>query len=140
MTISTKSNTIGHDGIVQKSDNNSVTVKILSESACSGCHAEGVCSLSGKEEKIVVVSGVYNVSPGDNVTVLMEQSTGYAAVILGYVLPVILVISVLIILASLSDSELTAGIGSIAMLIPYYFILWLFRRRISKKFTFTIKT
>ena len=140
MTISTKSNTIRHDGIVQKSDNNSVTVKILSESACSGCHAEGVCSLSGREEKIVVVSGVYNVSPGDNVTVLMEQSTGYAAVILGYVFPVILVISVLIILASLSDSELTAGIGSIAILIPYYIILWLFRRRISKKFTFTIKT
>jgi sigma-E factor negative regulatory protein RseC len=140
MTRSAKSNIIGHDGIVQKSDNNSVTVKILSKSACSGCHAEGVCSLSGREEKIVVVSGVYNVSPGDNVTVLMEQSTGYAAVILGYVIPVILVISVLIILASLSDSELTAGIGSIAMLIPYYFILWLFRKRISKKFTFTIKT
>lgn len=140
MTISVKSNIIGHDGIVQKFDSNSVTVKILSECACSGCHAEGACSLSGREEKIVEVSGVYNVSPGDNVTVLMEQSTGYAAVILGYVLPVILVISVLIILASLSDSELTAGIGSIAILIPYYFIIWLFRKRISKKFTFTIKT
>jgi sigma-E factor negative regulatory protein RseC len=139
MTRSTKSDTIGHDGIVQKHDSNSVTVKILSESACSDCHAEGACSLSGKKEKIIEVHGSYNVVPGDNVTVLMKQSTGYTAVFLGYVIPLILLITMLVILASLSDSELIAGIGSIAILIPYYFLVWLFRNRINKKFTFTIK-
>jgi sigma-E factor negative regulatory protein RseC len=139
MTIPEKSKIIGHDGVVQKSDSNSVTVKIISESACSACHAEGICSLSGREEKIVEVSGYYNVAPGDNVTVLMKQSNGFRAVLLGYVLPLILLISVMIILASFSDSELITGTGAIASLIPYYLIIWLFRKRISKKFSFTIK-
>jgi positive regulator of sigma E activity len=123
---------IEHDGIVQRSDNNSVTIKILSVSACAGCHAEGSCSLSGMEEKNVE-------TPGDHVTVVMKKSAGYAAVMLGYVFPLILLILVLIILASSGVSELEAGLGAISVLIPYYFILWVFRKRISKKFTFTIK-
>jgi sigma-E factor negative regulatory protein RseC len=130
---------IEHEGIVKSSDNKSVTVSIISSSACSGCHAESFCSLSGKEEKVVEVAGSYNVSPGDIVKVLMKQSSGYKAVFLGYVLPLILVLLMLIILASLSVPELTAGLGSIAVLVPYYLLLFLFRDRIGRKFTFTLR-
>lgn len=130
---------IEHEGIVKSSDNKSVTVSIISSSACSGCHAEGMCSLSGKEEKIVEVPGIYSVSPGENVKVLMKQSSGFAAVLLGYVLPLVMVLAVLIILVSASVPELTAGIGSVAVLVPYYLILYLFRNRMNKKFTFTLK-
>jgi sigma-E factor negative regulatory protein RseC len=130
---------IEHEGIVKSSDNKSVTVSIISSSACSGCHAEGMCSLSGKEEKIVEVPGIYSVLPGENVKVLMKQSSGFAAVLLGYVLPLVMVLAVLIILVSASVPELTAGIGSVAVLVPYYLILYLFRNRMNKKFTFTLK-
>ena len=138
--MSDKYESIEHDGIVQKSDNKTITVKISSESACSGCHAEGSCSLSGREEKIVEITGEYNFNPGDNVTVLMKKSMGYTALLLGYVFPFILVIAVLIFLVMLSVPEATAGLGSIAILIPYYFMLWLFRKRINNKFTFTLKS
>ena len=138
--MSDKYESIEHDGIVQKSDNKTITVKISSESACSGCHAEGSCSLSGREEKIVEITGEYNFNPGDNVTVLMKKSMGYAALLLGYVFPFIIVIAVLVVLIMSSVSEATAGLGSIASLIPYYFMLWFFRKRINNKFTFTIKS
>jgi sigma-E factor negative regulatory protein RseC len=131
---------IEHNGTVQKSDNKSVTVKITSESACSGCQAGGSCTLAGREEKIIEVQGTYNVNPGDNVTVLMKKSMGYSAVLLGYVLPFILVITVLIVLVSAAVPEAAAGIGSIAVLIPYYLTLWFFKKRINNKFTFTIKS
>jgi sigma-E factor negative regulatory protein RseC len=131
--------TIEHAGIVQKSDNISVTVIISSESACSGCHAEGFCSLSGKEDKIIDIPGRYNVEPGQTVTVLMKKSMGYSAVMLGYVVPLILVIALVIILGSMSLPELITGLGSIAVLVPYYLILWLFRKRINNNFRFTIK-
>ena len=131
--------TIDHTGIVQKTDNNSVTVLISPSSACSGCHAEGSCNLSGKEEKIVEVHGSYDVKPGDMVTIVMEQSMGYVALFLGYILPVVPVISILIILISKDVPELIAGLSSIAILIPYYTILFFFRRRINEKFTFTLK-
>jgi positive regulator of sigma E activity len=137
--MSANSGSIEHDGIVKSSDKKSVIVTISAPSACSGCHAEGMCSLSGRKEKTVEIPGVHNVLPGDSVTILMKQSTGYSAVFLGYVLPLILVVASLIILVSLSVTELAAGIGSLALLIPYYLTLYFFRNRIDKKFTFTLK-
>jgi len=134
-----KAECIEHDGIVQESGNGSVTVKILSASACSGCHAEGSCTMSGKEEKVIDVTGSYNVIPGDKVTILMQQSAGFAALLLGYIIPLLLVVTLLIILISASVNELTAGLCSIGILVPYYFILRLLREQIGKKFTFTIK-
>jgi sigma-E factor negative regulatory protein RseC len=131
--------TIEHDGIVQRSDTKSVTVKISSASACSGCHAGNSCTLSQTEEKIIDVPGYYNVSPGDTVTVLMKKTMGYSAVFLGYLFPLVLVVIMLIILTSLKLPEFVAGAASVSVLIPYYLILFLFRKQISKKFTFTIK-
>lgn len=131
--------TIQHDGIVKKVDSKSVVVSISSNSACSGCHAEGICNISGKEEKIVEVKGRYNVSPGDTVTVLMEQSTGYKAVVLSYLIPLVIVIAGLIALNSLSASELAGGLVSISLLLPYFLILYLFRKKINRSFTFSLK-
>jgi sigma-E factor negative regulatory protein RseC len=131
---------INHEGIVQKNSGNSVIVSISSVSACSGCHAEGSCNLSGREEKIIEVTGSYDVKPGDNVTILMRQSLGHSAVFLGYFLPFILVITTLIIVHSTKASELVTGLTSIAILIPYYTVLYLFRKRIGRKFTFTLKS
>lgn len=137
--MSEKFDTIEHEGIVQKSDNESVTVSIISSAACSGCHAEGMCSLSGKQEKIIDIPGEYQVLPGDLVTVRMKQSSGHTAVFFGYVMPLILLTAILIILISLSAPELIAGLGALAVLIPYYLLLYIFRNRISRKFIFTLK-
>lgn len=130
---------IEHEGIVRSNCNNSVTVSIVSASACSGCHAAGICSLSGKEEKIIEVPGRYSVRPGENVKVLMTQSQGYTAVLLGYVLPMVLVVSLLTILVSVPVPELTAGIAAVSILLPYYLIIYFFRNRINRKFTFSLK-
>lgn len=130
---------IDHEGIVQRKGNKSVFVAISSASACSGCHAEGSCSMSGKEEKIIEIRGSYNVNPGDQVTILMKQSMGYSALFLGYIFPVIAVIAVLITLVSLKVPELTSGLASIAILIPYYTTLFFLKKTIDEKFTFTLK-
>ncbi len=140
MTRSGRFGNIEHEGVVKKSDNSSVTVRILSETACAGCHAEGSCSMSGVKEKIVEVHGSYNVSPGDNVTVLMKRSMGYTALFLGYIIPLILLITSLIILLSLSVQEASAGLMSLGIAGIYYLLLYFFRDWIGNKFVFTIKT
>lgn len=131
---------IQHEGTVKKVDANSVVVSITSNPACSGCHAEGLCGISGKEEKIINVKGKYNVAPGDTVTILMEQATGFKAVALSYLVPLVIIITGLFILNSLSVSELTAGLVSILLLVPYFLILYLFRKKINRSITFTLKT
>jgi sigma-E factor negative regulatory protein RseC len=64
---------------------------------------------------------------------------GYAALVLGYLLPLVSVVITLIVLISLKFPELFAGLISLAILIPYYTVLYFFRNRINKKFTFTLK-
>jgi positive regulator of sigma E activity len=139
MTGSNVPGIINHDGIVLKNEGNSVFVSISSASACSGCHAEGTCSMSGKEEKIIEVRGRYEVNNGDHVTILMKQSMGYAALFLGYIIPVLVVIILLFSLITAGVPELASGLASIVILIPYYIILYFFRKRINEKFTFTLK-
>jgi sigma-E factor negative regulatory protein RseC len=139
MKDSVDKGTINHEGVVQKVDEKSVIVSISSTSACSGCHAEGSCSMSGKEEKIIEVTGKYNVIQGDIVTILMKQSMGYSALLLGYILPLVSVVSVLVVLVSFKVSELVSGLISLGILIPYYLILFSFRKKINEKFTFTLK-
>lgn len=139
MKISDNSITINHEGIVHKTGDNSVLVSLLAATSCSGCHAEGSCTLSGREEKIIEVPGSYNVKPGDKVTILMKQSMGFAALAFGYLLPLISVLVVLILLISLKVPEFAAGLTSFAILIPYYTILYFFRKQIDKKFIFMLK-
>jgi len=139
MKDSSVENTISHKGIVQKSDNESVIVLITAESACKGCHAEGSCTLSGTEEKIVEVKGSFDVKSGDTVTVMMKQSAGFNALFLGYLLPLLIVITLLILLAILKYSELASGLLAISSLLPYYLIIYLLRKRINDKFIFSLK-
>lgn len=139
MNSTKNSGIINHEGIVQRIEDTSVIVSISSSTACSGCHAEGSCNMAGKEEKIIEVTGRYDVLPGDRVTILMKQSMGYAALLLGYLLPLVSVVTVLIVLVALEVPELPAGLLSLGILIPYYIILFFFRRRVNEKFTFTLK-
>ncbi|NLJ43114.1 MAG: SoxR reducing system RseC family protein [Bacteroidales bacterium] len=132
--------TIQHSGTVKQVEENSVLVSITSNSACSGCHAEGVCNISGKEEKTISVRGRYNVQPGDNVTVEMSESMGMKAVVLSYVMPVVIIIAGLVVFSSLSISEAASGLAAISLLLPYFIILYIFRKYINRSFTFTLKT
>jgi len=131
---------IMHDGVVQEAGSNSVLVTITSSSACAGCHAEGLCNIVGKEEKTIDVTGKYDVRPGDHVTVMMQQSMGFRAIILSYLIPLIVVIASLSVLISSGVAEPVAGLLSIMILIPYFLILYLLRKRINRRFTFTLKS
>jgi len=134
-----RNETIEHDGVVQKSGNESVTILISSASACSGCHAANSCTLSQAEEKIIEIHGNYRVERGDKVKVLMKKTMGYSALFIGYIAPLFLVVIMLIVLSSMNIPELAAGAGSLGILVPYYLILFLLKNKISKRFTFTIQ-
>ena len=133
------SDIINYEGIVTEHDNKHVTVHITSEPACTGCHSQGVCSLS--ESKIIDIAGNYNnLKDGDCVTVQMKQSLGYSAVVLGYLIPFIIVITTLIIFHALGFKEPHAGIIALLSVFVYYSCLLLYKKKISKKFKISLKT
>ena len=133
-------NLIDHIGIVDRIEGDVVHVKINSESACSACHAKGVCGAADQEEKFldVPLSGA-SYKTGERVHVQVARRLGFKAVALGYFYPFLLLMAVLILLLFIGVSELKAGGMALLSILPYYLLLYLFRKRIESTFTFSIK-
>lgn len=129
---------ITHQGFVHSTEKGVVRIKIISMSACASCQVKGVCTASESEEKIIDVPTDKNYKIGEEITISSKTANGFKALWLAYVLPFLLVLFTLIILTSLKYSETKAGVFSLSMLIPYYFLLYLFRDKLKKKFTFEI--
>jgi len=131
---------ITHEGIVLKAPGDGTAdVEIVTGSACSGCHAKSACSLGNTDVRVINVRSDVKLSPGDKVTVVMEQSQGFRALAIGYVIPFLVLITVFIVLTVAGAGELSSALLSFSSLAVYYFIVWLLRSRIEKKFEFKIK-
>ena len=121
---------IQHRGIVKNIENNTVFVRIEQQSACSACHARSACLASDKAEKII--------EPGEEVVVSVRSSMGIRAVVLAFVLPFILVVTVVFAGIGLTGDESIGGLAGLAFLLHYYILIYLFRNKINKRFLFTV--
>lgn len=132
---------ISHIGRIVSIDSGKVSVEILSESACSACHAAGLCGASESKRKIIEVPRVagFDMRTGQEVKVCLGRSMGLKAVLVSYVLPVIVLMAFIVVLPLLGFSELATGLVSIAGVCLYYFIVFLLRDRLSGKYEFYIK-
>ncbi|MBI9066177.1 MAG: SoxR reducing system RseC family protein [Salinivirgaceae bacterium] len=132
--------TISHQGIIESVTPENIKVRIMNVSACAACHVKGACSASDTQEKIIDALPNGNIyKSGDLVTLLVKESMGFKALFLGYLLPFLLVVVVLIIGTFLELRELIAGLLSLSILIPYYVFLFFFKDQIKKSFVFEIK-
>ena len=133
--------TVSHRGKVVQVTPEFTTVEIISSSACSACHASGVCGMSEYTKKAVEVPtrAWENFTPGEEVNVVLKASMGHKAVWLAYVLPLLVLVVVLMGTLALGAGELAAGLGAIAGVAVYYMFLWLFRNRLRSEYIFTIE-
>ncbi|HNX42819.1 MAG TPA: SoxR reducing system RseC family protein [Bacteroidales bacterium] len=131
---------VSHQGRIVEMDDQKISVQIISLSACATCRAKGMCSASDMTEKLIEVKNEhkYVFHQGDHVNLVMKQSMGNKAVILGYFLPFVLLLITLLI-SSQYTGELYAGLLSLGILVPYYILLYLLRGRLSKSFNFKIE-
>lgn len=132
---------IEHPGIITKIEGRKASVMILSQSACVSCQAKGACNMSEMEEKNVEVElpepALYQT--GQQVNVIMKQSQGNLAVLLGYVLPFAVLLVTLIVLISAGIGEGVSGLVSLSILVPYYFILYRFKGKLQTTFSFSLE-
>lgn len=131
---------IKHKAFVKEVDGNSMTVTIVNESACSSCHAQGACTMSEFQEKEIEISHFNRqYSPGEEVTVIFQETQGFKALFYGYVLPFLMVMITLIVMFSLSNNEMASGLLALGILIPYYTTLYYFRHHLNKVFKFEVE-
>ena len=131
---------ITHEGIVLKAPGDGTAdVEIVTGSACSGCHAKSACSLGSTDVRTITVKSDAKLNPGDKVMVVMKLTQGFRALAIGYIIPFIVLIAAFAGLTIAGAGELSSALLSFAALAVYYFIVWLLRGRIEKKFEFKIK-
>ena len=132
---------VSHKGRVVRMTPQVTTVAIEQHSACSQCHAAGLCGLADVVEKAIEVPtdpyAKYGV--GDEVEVLLKASMGMKAVWLAYFIPLIVILAVILGLIALGVGEVVAGVSGIGAVGIYYFLLWLFRDSLRNEYVFTIK-
>ena len=134
-------NTIKHLGIVENIQGSHLSVRIVQTSACAACSAKGHCSSADSKDKIIDIidTAASSYRVGEKVMVIGETSMGMMAVVLAFIIPFILLIFSVFLFMALMENELYSALLSLAILIPYYFILWLNKTRLKQKFSFTIK-
>jgi sigma-E factor negative regulatory protein RseC len=135
-----RKNEIAHPGKIVEIDKDFTTVQITVSSACSSCHAKGLCGMSEDEDKVIMVpTDPYTKREvGDEVTVKTKMTMGLKAVWISYVIPLAVLLILILSLSAVFDNEYLTGLVSIAGVALYYFGIWLFKDRLSTEFVFYI--
>lgn len=132
--------TIRHEGIVEQIGAENCHVRILQASACSSCSARQLCRSSESKEKVIEVKGHYpTLQVGDTVILIGSVRQGLRASVVAYLVPLIIMVIALYVGMRLKGE----GVGALAALLTlavYYGVLYLFRDKLGKFFTFEIET
>ncbi|MDY6256381.1 MAG: SoxR reducing system RseC family protein [Bacteroidaceae bacterium] len=138
-----RNQTIAHQGVIESVEGHHVRVNILQVAACSACKACSLCSSSESKEKIIDVyeeGAAMKYKCGEEVTVCGALSMGKQAVRLAFGVPVLLIVVwMLVAMVWLQLGELLS-VGILAVLLSlYFYILYMNRDRMARRFAFWIE-
>lgn len=133
--------TIYHEGVITKIDDEILEIKIVAQSACAACHAKSACTMSDQQEKILTVPRPegQEFHLFQKVKVVMAVNQGNKAAILAYLIPILVLLGALFICLGVGLSEGLSALISIGALIPYYTALYIQRDKLKKKFEYRIE-
>ena len=132
---------VKHCGEVIRIEGNSVFVRMTVNSACSACHAKGVCGVSESTEKIVEVetASAADFNIGESVEVaLLSDSMGAKSVVLAYVVPFLVLTLMLVGSLMMGAGEGVAALSALGGVAIYYVVLHLLRDKVKNKIKFII--
>ena len=132
---------ISHSGVIESVLEGCVKVRIVQTSACAACKIAGHCNASESKVKIVDVfcSNSSDYSVGQDVTVWASKDVANKALLLGFGVPFLLLVSVLMIALKIIGDEGISALIALGALVPYYFALWLMCDRIQHQISFQIE-
>lgn len=134
---------IEHQGVVASVEGNHVQVNIVQLAACSDCKARSLCSSSESKEKIIDVyeaDAAQKYQVGANVKVCGTLSMGRQAVRLAFGIPLLLtVVWMMVAMVGLKLDELVSVGVLAAMLTLYFYILYINKEKMTKRFAFWIE-
>lgn len=144
-------NRIRHDGLIESIDGEHITVRIVQMSACASCHVADKCHTSESKVKMIDVwtKNYSRYQVGQKVVVLAESKVGMLAVLIGFVVPVLLVLLAVVLGLFLTSADglwhveepynqAYAALGGLVILIPYYYVVYLNRDALQTRLAFSL--
>lgn len=133
---------IKHEGIIQSIDGKGFHVQIVQMAACTSCKVASQCQMSDKKVKVVDVDnpGTTGFNVGDKVVVYTEETMGFRAVLLAFLIPFLILVGVLVVVMAVTHNEVAAALAGILALVPYFIFLSFRKDAIRKQFQFKIET
>lgn len=136
-----RKNEIKHVGRILEITPESTTVEIIVSSACSACHAKKLCGMAEEQDKVIMLptDPYAEHKVGDEVVLMTKMTMGFKAVWISYVIPLAILMVLILSLTTLIPNEVARALTALGGVALYYFIIWLFRDKLSNEFLFYIK-
>lgn len=124
------------EGIVRKVQDDRLWVEVVVSSACGGCAAKSLCNISEQKNELVEAMNVTGeeFSIGETVQIQMMRKLANKAVVLGYFLPFVILVTALFVCYALTHIEWLSVLVAIGLTALYYVILKLMDKRLAKEF------
>lgn len=132
---------ISHAGVIDSVQGDRIKVRIVQTSACAACKVANHCNAAESKVKMVDVIGcdTAKYTTGQEVTVWASQHVANKALLLGFGLPFLLLVVVLVVVLRLSGNEGIAAVSALCALVPYYLLLWWRRDTIQQQISFHLE-
>ncbi len=122
---------IEQPGLVTALTAGRIKVALQGNGGCSTCH-DALCMLGKSQARWVETpSGSNSLNIGDTVMVRINRASGYAGVLWLYLVPFVLMVLTLIGILKLGQPESLAGVMAIFVLVPYFLVLYIFRKKMA---------
>ncbi|MDR0994976.1 MAG: SoxR reducing system RseC family protein [Tannerella sp.] len=131
---------VNYCGTVTRVGEGKAYVSVAPKAACTGCQLQSACMTAGGKEQIIeapVPAGL-SLTAGEAVTLSCRASSEWKAAFWAFALPLLLVIAVAALFSALHWGDEKSALIALAVLPPYYLVLYLCRNILKKKFIFTI--
>ncbi|MBQ0081050.1 MAG: SoxR reducing system RseC family protein [Alistipes sp.] len=134
-------NSIEHGARVLSQNGRKVRVVVLRDDACSSCHARKMCKTHSKQEMEIECDAPQgrSFSSGEEVRVVIAQGTEKAALMYGYVYPLIVLVVAVVLFSFIVSSQALVALFSILCVALYYIVLRLFGSHVDKRINIYIK-
>ncbi|MBT8263970.1 MAG: SoxR reducing system RseC family protein [Muriicola sp.] len=137
-SLASNNNTFIHSGTVSRISGSSVFVSLDQNIHCDSCRAKSACGISeSKTKEVEITNAEASFKLNEQVNVVLNKALGLKAVFWAYVFPFILLTTVLVI-ASLFLPEWQAGLAAIGILVPYYILIHSLSSFFKKKFKVSV--
>ena len=131
---------VHHEGVVLRVDGNRAQIEIVQTSACQACKARHMCLSSESKAKLIDAIMEEPVRAGEQVEVSVRERLAWRAVLVAYVLPFLVVVGAITAVSLCTNwDDAAAGGIAIASVALYYLVLSLFRNRLQRQFSFTVR-